>query len=145
MGSRRTRLSDFTFTFHFHALEKEMATHSNVLAWRIPWTEEPGGLLSMGSHRVGHDWSDLAAAAAAVYLLSWFCLWFPTCAYVKIYQIILCGSFLFWLRGVFVAVHGLCCSTKCGILVSGPRIKPVSSPALPSRFLTTGPLRRSPV
>ena len=51
----QTRLSDFTFTFHFHALEKEMATHSSVLAWRIPGTEEPGGLLSMGSHRVGHD------------------------------------------------------------------------------------------
>ena len=54
------------FTFHFHALEKEMATHSSVLAWRIPGTGEPGGLPSMGSHRVGHDWSDLAAAAAAV-------------------------------------------------------------------------------
>ena len=50
-----TRLSDFTFTFHFHALEKERATHSSVLAWRIPGTGEPGGLLSMGSHRVGHD------------------------------------------------------------------------------------------
>ena len=50
-----TRLSDFTFTFHFHALEKEMATHSSVLAWRIPGTEEPGGLPSVGSHRVGHD------------------------------------------------------------------------------------------
>ena len=50
-----TRLSDFTFTFHFHALEKEMATHSSVLAWRIPGTGEPGGLLSMGSQRVGHD------------------------------------------------------------------------------------------
>ena len=49
-----TRLSDFTFTFHFHALEKEMATHSSVLAWRIPGTGEPGGLPSMGSHRVGH-------------------------------------------------------------------------------------------
>ena len=57
-----TRLSDFTFTFHFYALEKEMATHSSVLAWRIPGTGEPGGLPSMGSHRVGHDWSDLAAA-----------------------------------------------------------------------------------
>ena len=55
MGSRRVRLSDFTFTFHFHALEKEMATHSSVLAWRIPGTGEPGGLPSMGSHRVGHD------------------------------------------------------------------------------------------
>ena len=50
--------------FHFHALEKEMATHSSVLAWRIPGTGEPGGLLPMGSHRVGHNWSDLAAAAA---------------------------------------------------------------------------------
>ena len=50
-----TRLSDFTFTFHFHALEKEMAAHSSVLAWRIPGTGEPGGLLSMGSHRVGHN------------------------------------------------------------------------------------------
>ena len=58
-----TWLSDFTFTFHFHALEKEMATHSSVLVWRIPGMGEPGGLLSMGSHRVGHDWSDLAAAA----------------------------------------------------------------------------------
>ena len=57
------RQSDFTFTFHFHALEKEMATHSNVLAWRIPGTGEPGGLPSMGLHRVGHDWSDLAAEA----------------------------------------------------------------------------------
>ena len=60
-----TWLNDFTLTFHFHALEKEMATHSSVLAWRIPGTGEPGGLPSMGSHRVGHYWSDLAAAAAA--------------------------------------------------------------------------------
>ena len=68
MGSQKNwaRLSDFTFTFHFHALEKEMATHSGVLARRIPGTGEPGGLLSMGLHRVGHDWGDLAAAAAAV-------------------------------------------------------------------------------
>ena len=62
----RTRLSNFTFTFHFHALEKEMATHSSVLAWRIPRTGEPGGLPSMGSHRVRHDWSDLAAVARLV-------------------------------------------------------------------------------
>ena len=59
----RTRLSDFTFPFHFHALKKEMATHSSVLAWRIPGMAEPSGLPSMGSHRVGHDGSDLAAAA----------------------------------------------------------------------------------
>ena len=57
------RLSDFPFTFHFHALEKEMATHSSVFAWRIPGMAEPGRLPSMGSHRVGHDRSDLAAAA----------------------------------------------------------------------------------
>ena len=63
----RTRLSDFPFTFHFHALEKEMATHSSVLAWRIPGLGEPGGLPSMGSHRVGHDLSD---SAAATFLLS---------------------------------------------------------------------------
>ena len=68
VAERQTWLSDFTFTFHFHALEKEMATHSSVLAWRIPGTGEPGRLPSMGSHRVGHDWSDLAAAAAEVSL-----------------------------------------------------------------------------
>ena len=55
VSKSRTRLSDFPFTFHFHALEKEMATHSSVLAWRIPGTEDPGGLPSMGSHRVGHN------------------------------------------------------------------------------------------
>ena len=64
VAKSRTRLSDATFTFSFHALEKEMATHSSVLAWRIPGTGEPGGLPSMGSHRVRHDWSYLAAAAA---------------------------------------------------------------------------------
>ena len=58
----QTRLSDFTFTFHFHALGKEMVTHSSVLAWRIPRMAEPDGLPSMGSHRVRHYWSDLAAA-----------------------------------------------------------------------------------
>ena len=55
VAKSRARLSDFTFTFHFHVLEKEMATHSSVLAWKIPGTGEPGGLPSMGSHRVGHD------------------------------------------------------------------------------------------
>ena len=60
-----TQLSNFTFASHFHALNKEMATHSSVLAWRISGMGEPGGLLSLGSHRVGHNWSDLAAAAAA--------------------------------------------------------------------------------
>ena len=64
VAESRTWLSDFPFIFHFPALEKEMATHSSVLAWRIPGTGERGGLPSMGSNRVGHDWSDLAAAAA---------------------------------------------------------------------------------
>ena len=63
VAKSRTRLSDFTFTFHFHILEKETATHSSVLAWRIPGTGKPDGLPSMGSHRVQHDWSDLVAAA----------------------------------------------------------------------------------
>ena len=62
-------LGDFTFTFHFHILEKEVATHSSVVAWRIPGTGETGGLPSMGSHRVRQDWSDLAAAA--VYKTVW--------------------------------------------------------------------------
>ena len=70
VAKSRTRLSNFTFTFHFHALEKEMAAHSSVIAWRIPGMAEPDGLLSMGSHRVGHDCSDLAAAAAVLFF--WF-------------------------------------------------------------------------
>ena len=71
----QTQLSDFTFTFHFHAVEKEMAIHSSVLAWRIPGMGELGGLPSMGSHRVGHNWSDLAVAVAMLLLYSEFLLW----------------------------------------------------------------------
>ena len=63
VAKSRTQLSDFTFTFHFHALEEEMAPHSSVLAWRLPGTGEPGGLPSMGLHRVRHDRSDLAAGS----------------------------------------------------------------------------------
>ena len=79
MGSRRVRhnwatsISLFTLTFHSHALEKEMETHSSVLAWRIPGTEEPGRLPSLGSHRVRHDWSDLAAANNFKILYHSFC------------------------------------------------------------------------
>ena len=71
-GCEESWLSNYTFTFHFHALEKERATHSSVLSWRIPGTEEPGGLSSMGLCRVGQDWRDLEAAAAAAlkFLLS---------------------------------------------------------------------------
>ena len=77
----QTWLSDFTFTSHFHALKKELATHSSVLALRIPGMGEPGGLPSMGSHRVGHDWSDLAADLAAVLQISpgMACLWEQMC------------------------------------------------------------------
>ena len=64
VAKSQTRLSDFTFTFHFHALEKEMATHSSVLGWRIPGTAEPGGLPSMESHRVGHDWRDSSSSSS---------------------------------------------------------------------------------
>ena len=71
------RLSDFTFTFHFHVLEKEMATHSSILAWRIPGTEEPSGLPSVRSRRVGHDSNNLAAAAARCFLTSYFSIPVP--------------------------------------------------------------------
>ena len=71
----RAWLSDFTFTFHFHALEKEMATHSSVLAWRIPGTGHPGGLPSMGSHRVRHDW---ATSLSLFTFMHWRRKWQPT-------------------------------------------------------------------
>ena len=74
----RTWLSDFTFTFHFPALENEMATHSSILASRIPGTGEPGGLPSMGSHRVRHNWSNLAAAAAAAETTFWVNVFFSS-------------------------------------------------------------------
>ena len=78
MAKSQTRLSKFPFTFHFPALEKAMATYSSVLAWRIPGAVEPGGLPSMGSHRVGHDGSDSAAAAAAAAAEhSHFYFWLP--------------------------------------------------------------------
>ena len=69
----RTQLSDFTFTFHFHALEKDMATRSSILAWRILRMREPGELPSMGLHRVGHNWSDLTAAAVSFHMLASWC------------------------------------------------------------------------
>ena len=79
VGCHWTWLRDFTFTFHCHALEKEIATHSCVLAWRIPGTGEPGGLPSLGSQRVRHDWSDAAAASASQVCRAWkghfYCSW----------------------------------------------------------------------
>ena len=74
-----TRLSDFPFTFHFHALEKEMATHSSVLAWRIPWTEKPGRLQSMGSWRVGHNW---ATSLSLSTFMHWRRKWQPSPAFL---------------------------------------------------------------
>ena len=99
VAKSQTRLNDFTFTFHFHALEKEMTTHFSVLAWRIPGTGEPGGLPSMGSHRVRHNWSDLAAAAERILILlvivasggyAWHC-WL--CCHPEVYL-----SFFSWLH-----------------------------------------------
>ena len=75
VAKSQTRLSNFIFTFHFHASEKEMATNSSVLAWRIPGTGKPGGLPSMVLHRAGHDWSNLAAAAAAAWMLGDYFMW----------------------------------------------------------------------
>jgi len=88
VAKSQTRLSDFTFTFHFHALEKEMATHFSVLAWRIPGMGEPGELPSMGSHRVGHNWRDLAAAAAESHnmFLSFFFIGLSHLAFVVVVQ-----------------------------------------------------------
>ena len=92
LQSMGSRLSDFTFTFHFHALEKEMVTHSSILAWRIPGTGEPGGLPSMGSHRVGLDWSDLAGAN---HIISKHSL-----QMVKILNIIFMTSFDPWIKSL---------------------------------------------
>ena len=92
-----TQLRDFTSTFHFHALEKEMATHSSVLAWRIPGTEEPGRRPSMGLHRVGHDWSNLAAAETCSRNLQWIDV------FTK-FQ----GFILFFENQIYVSVVSLC-------------------------------------
>ena len=121
VAKNRTRLSDFTFTFQFHALEKEVATHSSVLAWRIPGTGEHGGLLSMGSHRVRHDWSDLAAAAAARGNLD--SLAFVTLEHrVGLAAVVgVCGSLLREIEGQHVRCHFEHVSTPKGAWASrGP-------------------------
>ena len=92
----RTQLSDLTFTFCFHALEKEIATHSSVLAWRVPGTAELGGLLSLGPHRVGHDWSDLA-----VYRKTLYKIWKNICKYLFIYIY----TNFFDLNRYFIIIH----------------------------------------
>ena len=102
VAKSQTQLSDFTFTFHFHALEKEMAIHSSVLAWRIPGMAEPSGLPSMGSHRVGHDWSDLAAAACS------FCTPFMENFYHKLVFNCVRNFFcIYWDYTVFIV--SVCC------------------------------------
>ena len=87
----QTRLSDFPFIFHFHGLEKEMATHFSVLAWRIPGMGEPGGLPSLGSHRIVHDWSNLAAAATH---LTW----------TSSYSSVPCCILPLWLPNMFICL-----------------------------------------
>ena len=88
VAKSRTRLSNFTFTFHFHALEKEMATYSSVLAWRIPGTGEPGGLLSMGSHRVGHDWRDLVVVVVVKFMETYILILYSPFLLVQAYFIL---------------------------------------------------------
>ena len=101
VAKSRTRLSNFPFTLHFHALEKEMATHSSVLAWRIPGTGEPGGLPSMGSHRVGHDWRDLVVVVVVV-VVCFLCLWVCLCFACRIICITFLDFTYKWYHTVFV-------------------------------------------
>ena len=101
-------MSNFSFTFHFHALEKEMATHSSILAWRIPGMEECGGLPSVGSHKVGQDWSDLAAAAAAFHYI-----------YTLILSILLLAFGFFQFSSIFnKAAMNSCCKSCFGHILS---------------------------
>ena len=107
----RIWLSDFTFTFHFHALEKEMATHSSALPWRIPGTAEPCGQPSMGSHRVGHDWGDLAAAwSSEISLLTGLPLCAQSLSLVRLW-VLGCSTPGSSVHGVFQAEYwsGLLC------------------------------------
>ena len=132
-----TRLSNFTFTFHFHALAKEMATHSSVLAWRIPGTGEPGGLPSSGSHRVRHDLSDLAAAAAVP-------VWPPTTGtansfiHEKALTRLNCldvhfSSLVFFSFKIYIIIHSPYLYPNCDILKK--KISLVFSPSKPYRYL----------
>jgi len=134
VAKSQTRLSNFTFTFYFHALEKEMATHSSVLAWRIPGTGEPGGLPSVGSHRVRHNWSDLAAAAAAVNVYSEFFGKSMLRDHIisNLCDMSYCNMFLFLQmqkgRGILLSCSVLPHSTACN--------QPVIRRRLPSSFTT---------
>ena len=148
-----TRLSDFIFIFHFYALEKEMATHSSVLDWRITGTGEPGGLLSMGSRRVRHDWSDLAAAGSHIYfgisnILSILPIPILTPSKPKLLLQVLSCVWLFcnpmdWNPAGFF-VHGI---SQARILewvaISFSRLSEPTFPALAGGFFITEPPRKS--
>ena len=105
VAKSQARLSDFTFTFQFHALEKEMETHSSVLAWRIPGTEEPSGLPSMGLHRVRHDWGDVAAAAAMSFRIMVFLGYIPMGLLDHMIDFFL--SFFFWRISLLLSIMAL--------------------------------------
>ena len=110
-----TWLSDFTFTLHFHALEKEMATHSSTLAWKIPWTEEPGGLQSMGSQRVRHDW-----ATSLYSLFSGTIDWFQIGKGLR--QGCLSSPCLFNLHAEYIMRNAGLEETQAGIKIAGRNI-----------------------
>jgi len=121
VSKSQARLNYFTFTFHFHVLEKEIATHSSILAWRIPGTVEPGGLHSLGSDRVGHDWSDLEAAAATdryelisiLVLAFWFVF---AVLFYSYFRFFLCGLIIF-LNGILVTLSLLFLFICCRFLI----------------------------
>ena len=153
VSKSRTWLSDLTFTIHFHALEKEMATHSSVLGWRIPGMGEPGGLPSMGSHRVRHDWSDLAAAAAAmihnVKNLS-MCLfgkifkspvhykkWTAHFLFIEFWELFIYLTYKSLIRYVKVKVTQLC-PTLCDPMDCSPWNSPGQNTGVGSLFLLQG-------
>ena len=112
VSKSRTQLSDFTFSFHFHVLEKEMATHSSVLAWRIPGTGEPGGLPFMGLHRLGHDWSDLAAAATHQYFSQ---VWWKMPEYLF--------KFFFFLKELYVSIDNFSKPLGGGVILLYHKVK----------------------
>ena len=108
VAKSRAWLSDFTFTFPFHALEKEMAAHSSVLAWRIPGVGKSGGLLSMGLHRVGHNWSDLAAAATFRWRdYSWLSIWDQYNHIGHFWIVLSLGAIIFTFRLVQILFYNL--------------------------------------
>ena len=116
VAKSQTRLSNFTFTFHFHALEKEMATHSSVFTWRIPGSGEPGGLLSMGLHRVGHDWSDSSSRfTVGLFILFYWSLHLFLCQYHIFLLLQLCN--VVWNQGTWCLQ--LCFFLKVSLVIQG--------------------------